>query len=269
MDDAIRRRFNVRVSGTGPRTLLFAHGFGCDQHMWRFVAPHFEPDHRVVLFDYLGMGGSDRSSYDPRRYGTLDGYADDLVAIGKTLDLSGAILVAHSVSSMVGVLAAIRAPDLFSHLVMIGPSPCYLNDGAYHGGFSRADLEGLIEMMAHNDLGWAHYLAPVVMRNPERPELAAELQESFCATDPTVARRFAEATFFGDNRADLGRTPVPSLILQCSDDAIAPDVVGEYLHAHLPRSRLHRLAATGHCPHMSHPDETSAAIRDYLSDVAA
>lgn len=268
MDETILRRFNVRIRGDGPRTLVFAHGFGCDQAMWRYLAPRYEASHRVVLFDYLGMGGADHASYDPGRYGTLDAYADDLVAIGEALDLRDAILVGHSVSSMIGALAAIKAPGLFSHLVMIGPSPCYLDDGDYRGGFARADLEGLLEMMGHNDLGWAAYLAPVAMQNAERPELAAELQQSFCATDAVVARRFAEATFLGDNRADLARVPVPSLILQCSDDNIAPDAVGDYLHAHLPRSRLHRLAATGHCPHMSHPDETAAAIDAYLAEAA-
>ncbi len=269
MEEAIRRRFNVRVSGDGPRTLVFAHGFGCDQHMWRFVAPRFEADHRIVLFDYLGMGGSDRAGYDPRRYGDLDAYAEDLTTIGEALGLDGAVLVGHSVSGMIGALAAIRAPRLFSRLVMIGPSPCYLEDGDYHGGFAREDLQGLLEAMSHNDLGWAHDLAPMVMQNADRPELAAELQASFCATDPLVARRFAEATFFADNRADLARVPVPSLILQCAEDNIAPDAVGDYLHTHLPGSRLHRLSATGHCPHMSHPDETAAAIRAYLSEVAA
>lgn len=268
MDQEVLRRFNVHVTGGGPRTLVFAHGFGCDQQMWRYVAPHFEVDHRVVLFDYLGMGNADHATYDPRRYGELDAYAEDLIEIGRSLELRGAILVGHSVSSMIGALASIRSPGLFSHLVMIGPSPCYLEDGDYHGGFARADLEGLLEMMGHNDLGWAAFLAPVVMQNAERPELAAELHDGFCATDPVVARRFAEATFFGDNRADLARVPVPSLILQCAQDNIAPSQVGDYLHAHLPGSRLHHLAATGHCPHMSHPEETTAAIRAYLRDVA-
>jgi sigma-B regulation protein RsbQ len=264
----ILRRFNVQVRGDGPRTLVFAHGFGCDQDMWRFLVPAFEADHRVVLFDYLGMGKADRATYDPRRYGELDAYAEDLVEIVQALELERAVLVGHSVSGMIGALAAIRAPRLFSHLVMIGPSPCYLEDGDYHGGFQRADLEGLLDMMVHNDLGWADLLAPTVMQNPERPELAAELHASFCATDPIVAKRFAEATFFSDNRADLARVPVPALILQCSHDNIAPDAVGEFLHAHLPASKLHRLAATGHCPHLSHPQETAAAIRAYLAAAA-
>lgn len=269
MQDAVLRRFNAHVTGQGSRTLVFAHGFGCDQNMWRFVAPQFEADHRVVRFDYLGMGGSDRHAYDPDRYGDLEGYAADVVELCEALELRDAVFVGHSVSSMIGALASIRAPGLFSRLVMIGPSPRYLNDGEYAGGFERADLEGLLEMMDHNYIGWADYLAPAVMKNPERPELAGELRESFCSTDPVVARRFAQATFFGDNRADLAKVTVPALILQCAEDAIAPEAVGEYTHAHLRGSTLHRLAATGHCPHMSHPDETAAAIRGYLAGTAA
>lgn len=262
-------RYNVRVSGKGDQTLVFAHGFGCDQNMWRFVAPAFEDDHRVVLFDYLGMGGSDRQAYDPKRYGSLSAYAEDLVEICEALELRDAILVGHSVSSMIGALAALRSPRTFSRLVMVGPSPCYFNDGDYRGGFERADLEGLLEMMDHNYIGWAGQLAPTIMKNTERPELTEELQRSFCSTDPVVAKRFAEATFLGDNRDDLSGISVPTLILQCADDAIAPLEVGRYLHEQLSGSTLHYLRATGHCPHMSHPRETTAAIRDYLSAAAA
>lgn len=262
-------RYNVRMSGKGDQTIVFAHGFGCDQNMWRFVAPEFEDDYRVVLFDYLGMGGSDRRAYDPKRYGSLSAYAEDLVEICEALELRDAVLVAHSVSSMIGALAALRSPRLFSRLVMIGPSPCYSNDGDYTGGFERADLEGLLEMMDRNYIGWAGQLAPTIMKNAERPELTEELQRSFCSTDPVVAKRFAEATFLSDNRADLSRMTVPALILQCADDAIAPLEVGRYLHERLSGSTLHHLRATGHCPHMSHPAETTAAIRDYLSAAAA
>ncbi|MEO5629693.1 MAG: alpha/beta hydrolase [Thermomonas sp.] len=262
-------RYNVRISGDGPRTLVFAHGFGCDQNMWRFVAPRFEDRYRVVLFDYLGMGGSDRSAYSPQRYGTLAAYAEDLVEICEALDLKDALLVAHSVSSMIGALATLQSPGLFSQLVMVGPSPCYFNDDDYTGGFERADLEGLLDMMDRNYIGWASQLTPVIMKNAERPELTEELQRSFCSTDPLVAKRFAEATFLSDNRADLDRISVPTLILQCADDAIAPAQVGRYMHARMPDSTLHYLRATGHCPHMSHPDETSAAIDTYLSTLAA
>jgi len=262
-------RYNVRISGSGDRTLVFAHGFGCDQNMWRFVAPRFEDRYRVVLFDYLGMGGSDRSAYDPNRYGTLSAYAEDLVEIGRALELEDAVLVGHSVSSMIGALATLMAPAMFARLVMVGPSPCYFNDKGYAGGFARADLEGLLDMMDRNYIGWAGQLAPTIMKNAERPELTEELARSFCSTDPVVAKRFAEATFLSDNRADLARLTVPALILQCTDDAIASEEVGRYMHAHMPSSTLHQLRATGHCPHMSHPDETTAAIEDYLSKSAA
>ncbi len=265
MASDLLKRFNVRITGAGEPTVVFAHGFGCDQQMWRYVAPAFEAEHRVVLFDYLGMGGADRASYDPQRYARLDAYAEDLVALGEALQLRGAVLIAHSVSTMIGALAAIRAPKMFSRLVMVAPSPRYLNDDGYVGGFDQADIDGLLAMMDRNDFGWAGALAPTVMKNPDRPELGRELQDSFCAVDPVVARRFAEATFHSDNRADLPHVPVPSLILQCSDDAVAPECVGRYLHAHLPRSTFKLLRATGHCPHMSHPQETIAAIRDYMA----
>jgi sigma-B regulation protein RsbQ len=263
MPDVLRRN-NVHVSGQGTRPLVFAHGFGCDQTMWRFVAPAFERDHRVILFDYVGSGGSDLSAYDPERYATLDGYAQDVLDVCEALALEDVVFVGHSVSSMIGLLAAARAPERFSQLIMVGPSPCYLNEDDYRGGFDRADLEGLLDLMDKNYLGWASFLAPAVMQNADKPALITELEDSFCSTDPTVARQFAEATFFSDNRDDLARTPVPALVLQCSDDAIAPEFVGRYVHDHIPRSTFVKLAATGHCPHMSHPDETRHAIRDYL-----
>ncbi|MDX1419216.1 MAG: alpha/beta hydrolase [Rubricoccaceae bacterium] len=262
----ILARNNVTVTGRGTQPMLFAHGFGCDQTMWRFVAPAFEEDYRVVLFDYVGSGRSDLGAYDPERYGSLEGYAQDVLDVCERLDLHEVVFVGHSVSSMIGALAAREAPDRFAHLIMIGPSPCYLNDGDYAGGFDRADLEGLLDLMDKNYIGWANFLAPVVMKNEERPGLTRELEESFCSTDPVAARRFAEATFFSDNRADLAEVPVPALVLQCSEDAIAPDAVGDYVHRHLPRSTFHHLAATGHCPHMSHPEETIGAMKAYLAD---
>lgn len=246
--------------------MLFAHGFGCDQNMWRFVAPAFEDDYRVVLFDFVGSGQSDLSAYDPEKYGNLDGYAQDVLDVCAACELEHVIFIGHSVSSIIGILAAIREPRRFERLVLIGPSPRYIDDPPdYHGGFQRDDLEGLFELMDTNYIGWATYLAPVVMGNPQQPELARELEDSFCSTDPVIARRFAEATFFADNRADLARVEVPSLILQCAEDAIAPPAVGEFMHGQLKGSRLHGLAATGHCPHMSYPDEVIAAIRDYLA----
>ena len=258
-------RNNVNVFGSGTQPMLFAHGFGCDQNMWRFITPAFERDYKVVLFDYIGSGKSDISAYDPRRYSTLDGYAQDVLDVCAALDLRDVIFVGHSVSSMVGVLAAKREPERFSRLIMVGPSPRYINDDGYVGGFERADIEGLLELMDKNYIGWASFLAPVIMKNEERPELTQELQESFCSTDPKIARRFAQTTFFADNRADLADVPVPSLIMQCSEDAIAPVEVGHYLHRTMPRSTLRHMKATGHCPHVSHPEETVEAMKEYLA----
>jgi sigma-B regulation protein RsbQ len=263
-NDIIARN-NVKVTGKGTRPLLFAHGFGCDQNMWRFIVPAFENDYRVVLFDYVGSGKSDLSAWSPRRYASLDGYAQDVLDICHALDLQDVTYVGHSVSSMVGVLAAKREPSLFSRLIMVGPSPRYINDGEYVGGFERADIEGLLDLMDKNYIGWANFLAPVIMKNDERPELTAELHESFCSTDPKIARQFAETTFFADNRADLADVPVPSLIMQCAEDAIAPVEVGRYLLRNMPQSTLRLMKATGHCPHISHPDETIEAMKEYLA----
>lgn len=269
MTHDVKLRNNVTDGGNGKQPMLFAHGFGCDQTMWRFIMPEFASDFRTIAFDYVGSGRSDRAAYDPERYATLSGYAQDLLEVCEALALSDVILVGHSVSSMIGALAARIEPERFSHLIMIGPSPCYLNDAqGYVGGFERADLEGLIDLMDRNYMGWASFLAPTVMKNEDRPELAAELKESFCSTDPMIARQFAEATFFSDNRNDLAGVTVPSLVLQCSDDSIAPDSVGEYVHANLSASVFRKLAATGHCPHLSHPVETVVAIREYLAEAA-
>ena len=261
----VQARNNVKVFGRGTQPMLFAHGFGCDQNMWRFITPAFEDEYRIVLFDYVGAGKSDLSAYLLTRYATLDGYAKDVVEICTELDLRDVIFVGHSVSSMIGVLAAKEAPERFSRIIMIGPSPRYLNDEGYVGGFAREEIEGLLDLMDKNYIGWANFLAPVVMKNAERPELGQELQESFCSTDPKIARRFAEATFFADNRADLAGLEVPALILQCAEDAIAPVEVGHYLHRALPASTLRMMKATGHCPHMSHPDETIDAMKEYLA----
>ena len=261
----ILRRNNVKVTGGGVRPLVFAHGFGCDQNMWRFVAPAFEDEYRVVLFDYVGSGKSDLGAYDPKRYSSLDGYARDVLDVCAALDLRDVVFVGHSVSGVVGMLASIKEPQRFARLVLVGPSPCYVNDPpGYHGGFERADIEGLLDLMDKNYIGWANFLAPAVMKNPERPELTRELEESFCSTDPRVARRFAEVTFLADNRRDLAKVRVPSLIMQCSEDAIAPAAVGDYLSRHLRGSTLRVLEATGHCPHMSHPEETVRVIKEYL-----
>jgi sigma-B regulation protein RsbQ len=265
MISTVQARNNVVIRGSGTQPMLFAHGFGCDQSMWRFVTPAFENEYRIVLFDYVGSGKSDWSAYDPQRYGTLEGYAQDVLEICRELDLRDVIFVGHSVSSIVGILAANQEPERFSRLILIGPSPRYINDADYVGGFERADIEGLLDTMERNYLGWASFLTPIIMKNPDRPELAKELETSFCSTDPDIARRFAEATFYADNRDDLPKVRIPSLVLQCSEDAIAPPEVGEYVHRHLSDSSFRVMEATGHCPHMSHPEETVRLMKEYLA----
>ena len=263
--EGVLARNNVTVAGnpTG-RPMLFAHGFGCDQNMWRFVAPAFGHRYRTVLFDYVGAGASDLAAYDPERYATMDGYARDVLEICEALDLRDVVFVGHSVSSMVGVVAAAAEPGRFGALVLIGPSPRYIDDDGYVGGFRASDIEELLASLDSNYLGWSAAMAPVIMGNPDRPELGAELTESFCRTDPEIQRRFARVTFLSDNRDDLSRVQVPTLVLQCSDDAIAPDVVGDYVHRRIPGSRLVRLRATGHCPNLSAPQETVEAIEQFL-----
>jgi sigma-B regulation protein RsbQ len=245
--------------------MVFAHGFGCDQNMWRFVWPAFAGDHRIVLFDHVGAGASDATAFDRERYGSLQGYADDVLEICRELDLTDVVFVGHSVSAMIGALAAAAEPERFGKLVLVGPSPRYIDDGDYTGGFTREDIEGLLESMDSNYLGWSHAMAPVIMGNEDRPELGEELTNSFCRADPEIARHFARVTFMSDNRGDLPQVRTPSLVLQCSQDAIAPEAVGEYVDRALPDSRLVRLAATGHCPNLSAPEETVAAIKPFLA----
>ncbi len=262
--DALRRN-NVQLSGreTG-QAMVFAHGFGCDQNMWRFVAPAFADEYRIVLFDHVGAGGSDLAAYNPARYGSLQGYASDVLDLCRELDLPRVVFVGHSVSAAIGMLAAIREPERFETLVLVGPSPCYIDDGDYVGGFSREDIEGLLESLDSNYLGWSSAMAPVIMGNADRPALGEELTNSFCRTDPAIARHFARVTFLSDNRADLPKVRVRSLVLQCSEDAIAPQCVGEYVHRNIPGSELVLLKATGHCPNLSAPEETVAAIKRFL-----
>jgi sigma-B regulation protein RsbQ len=252
----------------GPREaqpMVFAHGFGCDQNMWRFVWPEFAEDHRIVLFDHVGAGGSDASAFDRDRYSSLAGYAGDVLEICRELDLRDVVFVGHSVSAMIGVLAAAEEPERFARLVLVGPSPRYIDDTGYAGGFTREDIEGLLESMDSNYLGWSSAMAPVIMGNDDRPELGAELTNSFCRADPEIARHFARVTFLSDNRADLPRVSTPSLVLQCARDVIAPEVVGAYVDSELPDSRLVQLEATGHCPNLSAPEETVAAIKAFLA----
>lgn len=266
MKKSIITRNNVKVFGNGTQPMVFAHGFGCDQNMWRFVIPAFEKDFKIVAFDYVGSGKSDVAAYNAERYSNLNGYAQDVLEICEELKLKDAIFVGHSVSSMIGILAAIKAPQYFSDLILIGPSPSYINDGNYKGGFERKDIEELLDTMDRNYIGWANFLAPAIMKNTDRPELSQELTESFCSTDPKIARQFAGATFFSDNRKDLLKVNKRCLIMQCSEDIIAPLDVGDYLHAHLKNSTLRVMKATGHCPHMSHPEETIQIMREYLQE---
>lgn len=260
------QRNNVTIAGAGTRPMLFAHGYGCDQNMWRLVAPAFADDYRLVLFDHVGAGQSDLGAYSRTKYSTLQGYADDILEICAELDLQDVVFVGHSVSAMIGLLAAIKEPNRFESLVMIGPSPRYVDDGDYVGGFSRKDIEELLEFQDSNYLGWASSLGPAIMGNGDRPELASELTNSFCRTDPAIAKQFAAVTFLSDNRADLPNLKTRSLVLQCRQDVIAPVGVGEYTDRHLPNSRLVILNATGHCPHLSAPDETVAAMRAFLEE---
>jgi len=245
--------------------MVFAHGFGCDQNMWRYIWPAFADEYRIVLLDHVGAGGSDVRAYDRERYSSLRGYADDVLDICRELDLSDVVFVGHSVSAMIGVLAAIQEPERFARLVLIGPSPRYINDDDYVGGFTREDIEGLLESLESNYLGWSSAMAPVIMGNGDRPELGEELTNSFCRADPEIAAQFARVTFLSDNRADLTRVSTRSLVLQCADDAIAPQAVGEYVQRHLAHSRLVQLRAVGHCPNLSAPEETIAAMREYLA----
>jgi sigma-B regulation protein RsbQ len=249
--------------------MLFAHGFGCDQNMWRYLTPAFEKDYRVVVFDYVGAGNSDLTAYDADRYSSLDAYAADVLEICRELDLRDVIFVGHSVSSMIGALAAIEDPDRFASLIMVGPSPRYIDDDTYVGGFTADDIVELLDSLDSNYLGWSGAMAPMIMGNPDRPELGAELTASFCRTDPAIARQFAQVTFLADNRADLPRVGIPTLILQCDDDIIAPTSVGRYVHDAMPSSTLVLLEATGHCPHLSAPEQTIRAIRDFLQTPAA
>ena len=259
-------RHNVKITGNGTIPILFAHGFGCDQNMWRLITPYFADDYKIVLFDYVGHGGSDFSAYHPTRYDSLDGYADDVLDICKELNLRDVVFVGHSVSAMVGIMAAIREPERFRNLILVGPSPCYVNEGDYVGGFTRQSIDELLDFLDSNHLGWSSAMAPAIMGNADRPKLGAELANSFCRTDPEVAKQFARVTFLSDTRQDLPKLTVPSLIIQCSDDVIAPTCVGQYVHGQLKKSRLTILNASGHCPHLSEPAETARAMKQYLAN---
>jgi len=261
---SVLNRNYVQVSGQGEPAIMFAHGFGCDQTMWRWIVPSFVDTHKIVLFDHVGAGHSDLAAFSKSKYASLRGYADDVTEIVETLGLRNVVFVGHSVSAMIGALASISSPHLFSSLIMVGPSPRYINDGDYVGGFTASQIESLLEFLDANYLGWSAAMAPTIMGNPQRPDLSDELTNSFCRTDPEIAKHFARTTFTSDNRQDLPKVTTRTLVLQCREDVIAPVAVGEYVHRHIPNSRLVQLQATGHCPNLSAPEETAAAIRAFL-----
>ena len=257
-------RNNVRDTGIGDTPIIFAHGYGCDQNMWRYVAPSFEDEYRTILFDHVGAGGSDLGAYSRQRYNSLHRYADDVLEIIQALDLEDTIFVGHSVSAMIGILAANKAPELFSKLVLLGPSPRYIDDEDYVGGFAKEQIEEMLDILAQNHLGWSANMAPLIMGNSDRPELGEELTNSFCRTDPEIALDFARVTFLSDNRADLSQTDIETLILQCREDMIAPLSVGQFIHEKMQNSRLVVLEATGHCPNLSAPNEVVTAMLEFL-----
>ena len=265
---SVLKKHNVNISGNGGEVLLFSHGFGCSQEMFRHMVPEFSDEYRIVLYDLAGSGSYDMACWNRENYQTLHGYARDLIAICEELQVTGVHFVGHSVSAMIGVLAGVRRPELFASLTLIGPSPRYINDGDYRGGFDRQDIDELLETMAGNYLGWSSTMAPLIMGNGERPALGEELTNNFCKTDPDAARHFANITFRSDNRADLPLVSQPTLVIQCTEDIIAPEYVGEYVHDQIPNSEYVLLNARGHCPNLSEPEKTSAALRDFLRKIA-
>ncbi|WP_213233445.1 alpha/beta fold hydrolase [Caballeronia sp. NK8] len=262
---SITTRNNVHIAGEGRLTIVFAHGFGCDQNMWHSLAPNFDSRYRTVLFDLVGSGESDLTTYDRRKYASLDGYASDVLEIVDELGADPVIYVGHSVSAMIGMLAAIRAPERFLANIMVGPSPSFINDGDYVGGFTRQDIENLLDTLEANYLGWSSTMAPAIMGAPDQPALGEELTNSFCRTDPDIAKHFARVTFLADHRADLSRVTTPTLVIQSNDDLLAPMAVGEYLHRMIPGSTLSVVKNVGHCPHLSAPCASIDAIERFLA----
>lgn len=261
---SVQQRNNVHVTGSGPATMVFAHGFGCDQNMWRFMEPVYKDRFRCVLFDLAGSGGADLAAYDPKKYASLHGYADDLVEVIREFGQGPVVFVGHSVSGMIGMLADLKSPGLISAHAMICPSPCYINDGDYTGGFTRADIDGLLETLESNYLGWSSSMAPAIMGAPSQPELGVELTNSFCRTDPEIAKNFARVTFLSDHRSELPSLKTPTLILQCDDDIIAPVAVGRYMNAAIAGSTLTIIENLGHCPHLSAPSTSTHAVDAFL-----
>ncbi|WP_339902366.1 alpha/beta hydrolase [uncultured Cyclobacterium sp.] len=264
MEKAIINKNNVKRIGKGNQAILFAHGYGCDQNMWRFITPAFEEDYDIVLFDHVGSGNSNESHYDYQKYNSLNGYAEDVISLIENLELEKVIFVGHSVSSIIGLLAATQRPDLFKSMIMIGPSPCYINDEEYFGGFSKSDIDELIETLESNYLGWSSFITPIIVGNPDKPEFSKELHNSFCNMNPDIAKHFAKVTFLGDNRLDLNKMSIPGLVIQCHPDTISPVKVGKYVYNNLQNGEYMLLEASGHCPHLTAPEKTIAAIKSYL-----
>lgn len=264
MSKSIVERNNVKQFGNGRQPILFAHGYGCDQNMWRFITPEFEDEYRIVLFDHVGSGNSDESAYDFEKYDSLQGYARDIIEICDELKLSNVIFIGHSVSCMIGILAAIKRPNLFEKLVLIGPSPCYMNDETYFGGFSKVDIEEMIDTLESNYLGWSSHITPVIAGHPEKPEHSEELYNSFCRMNPEISKHFARVTFMGDNRNDLRKVTVPAQVIQSSPDMISQVKVGMYVHENLQNSTFTQIEVPGHIPHITNPIATIEAIRQFL-----
>lgn len=264
--DVIKRN-NVRVAGNGPATMVFSHGFGCDQSMWRYVVPAFQTRFRTVLWDLVGSGASDLSAYDFDKYSSLHGYAADVLEILDATAKGPVIFVGHSVSAMIGMLAALEQPERFAGNIMVGPSPSFINDGDYVGGFTRADIDGLLDTLENNFLGWSSTMAPSIMGAPDQPELAEALTNSFCRTDPRIARHFARVTFLADHRVEPSRVTTPTLIIQSDDDLLAPICVGEYLHRAIRGSQLAVVKNVGHCPHLSAPDASVDAMASFVGEL--
>jgi sigma-B regulation protein RsbQ len=265
MTTNIKARNNIKIQGTGSTSMFLVHGYGCDQNMWRFITPEFKEDYKIILIDLVGSGKSDKNAYDYEKYSTLEGYANDIIEICDDLNLQDVCYVGHSVSAVIGLLAVVKRPELFKKLIMIGPSPHYMNTDDYLGGFSRSDINDLMETLDSNYLGWSSAMASVIMGNADRPELAAELEESFCQNNPKIAKHFAKVTFLGDNRSDLARLTTDTLIIQSKIDAIASIEVGQFVHDQITNSKLVVLETTGHCPHLSAPKETVEAMKHYLT----
>lgn len=262
---SLMERHRITIRGDGQSPVIFVHGYGCDQDIWRLLTPYFKPNHTVVLYDQAGAGKSDPCLYDRVKYSSLEGHADDLIAICEMLALGPVLVVAHSIGATIALLAVKRRPELFERLIMVGPSPCYFNDGDYSGGFDRAGLDEMVEFLRINQAGWSAHMAPVIMGNPDRPELTAELEASFCRNDPVIAHLSAKVAFLSDHRDDLAGVTIPSLILQSDDDVVAPVAVGRYMHAVMPQSELVVLGSGGHCPHLSAPALLAETINAYLA----